>query len=237
MENLNVNQINLHHVIQPIMNLCNNRVYGYEFLLRAHEYTNPELLFSLANKQDKLVQLDKKSIFHILDTVKEKNMEGYNLFINIFPSTLLDPQFPIQLQQIMSGTNLQSSSIVFEISEAENIQDNSPLKVVCSQLKDLGFLIAIDDFGKGGASIKSVIELDPNIVKVDRYITNNMAQSSKKQSIIQLLLDFLKNESNLILEGFESEEDIIMAKKLGVSFGQGFYLGKPKPIHQYLPYF
>lgn len=236
MKNLNVNKINIHHVIQPIKNICNNRVYGYEFLLRSKTCENPELLFSLATKQNQLVQLDKKSIFHILDTVKGKNIEGYILFINIFPSTLLDSQFPVQLQQIMLETNLQPSSIALEISEAESIQDTSLLKEICSQLKGQGFLIAIDDFGKGGASIKSILELEPNLVKVDRYISNNLAQSPKKQGIIQLLLDFLKNESNLILEGFESEEDIMMAKKLGVSFGQGFYLGKPKPIHHYIPY-
>lgn len=237
MENINVNEIDMHHFIQPIVNLDDKQVYGYEFLLRSNPSINPELLFAFASKQNQLVQLDKKSIFKILDVLKQNIIDGFHLFINIFPSTLLDPYFHRQLKEFISEYSIEPNSIVLEINEAENINNIYSLKEACYRLKEQGFLIAIDDIGKGTASMKMILELEPDIAKVDRYFTKDISKSPQKQKLVQFLLDFFTKNTKVVLEGFESEEDINTAKKLGVFYGQGYYLGKPKPIQYYFPNF
>lgn len=196
---------------------------------------NPELLFSYANKQDQLVSLDKRSIFTILNVLKEITCNDIYFSINVFPSTLLDENFLHQLNEVISFTNIKPSSIVLEISEAEKKEHISSLNEICSQLKKQGFLIAIDDMGKGESTLRTIIELEPNIAKIDRYFAKDLFHSPKKQKVLRSLLHFFGDDTTLILEGFESEEDLKTAKDLGISFGQGFYLGKPLPIHYYLP--
>lgn len=106
------------------------------------------------------------------------------------------------------------------------------LKVV-HLLKDKGYAIAIDDFGKGESSLQTVIELEPDFVKLDRYYAVKLSASIKKQNEIQMLLKLCQQKNmKLILEGIEEPTDLAMAKLLGVHLGQGYLLGEPLPISE-----
>ncbi|WP_071392626.1 EAL domain-containing protein [Bacillus tuaregi] len=235
--NMIINQIDFHHEVQPITNLMSKQVFGFEFLLRTRHCQNPELLFKYAKKHDRHVDLDIKSIFKILETAKHEsdNLQGFLLFINICPSTLLDPAFHHNLHKFISVTHIKPSSVVLEISEIHDGISLSMLKKTTAILKKQGFLIALDDIGKGESTIKAVLEIEPNIGKVDRYFAKDIAQSSRKQKAIQCFLQFFGNDIKMVLEGFESKEDLDSAIELGVRFGQGYYLGKPNPFEYYLP--
>ncbi|MGY0694728.1 EAL domain-containing protein [Virgibacillus sp. FSP13] len=229
-------ETDFYHVIQPIMDLSDAKVYGYEVLLRSEQFPNPEFLFNYAKEQDQLFDLDMKSIHKALTTFNKEaaHLEGLHLFINIFPSTLISPDFHYQLQQLKSEVNISPDSIVFEINEAEKMPDLAVLNRAIMELKRQGFVIAIDDIGKGESSLKTVLELEPNIAKIDRYFTRDLATSPKKQKFIKLMLQLFGGEITIVLEGFECKEDLLTAKAMGVPFGQGFYLGKPKPIRSYM---
>ncbi|MCQ6273359.1 EAL domain-containing protein [Bacillus sp. V3B] len=88
-----------------------------------------------------LVELDTKSIFKILDTIKQAstNLDGFNLFINIFPPTLIDPTFQNSLEKLLCLSNIKPSSIVLEISEAERGTNLSILKKISRILKNKDF--------------------------------------------------------------------------------------------------
>ncbi|MBE3555114.1 MAG: EAL domain-containing protein [Thermicanus sp.] len=100
-------------------------------------------------------------------------------------------------------------------------------------LKEKGYTIAIDDFGKGETSLSTALYLEPSFVKLDRYFATDLATSVNKIEVIRTLIDiFQKKKIKIVLEGIEKPIDLAMAKALGVDIGQGYLLGMPKPINE-----
>ncbi|SET08038.1 EAL domain, c-di-GMP-specific phosphodiesterase class I (or its enzymatically inactive variant) [Oceanobacillus limi] len=226
---------NFYHAVQPILNVSTNEIYGYEALLRSNEITNPELLFKSYKEKNLLFELDMSSIQEACMRLTEiPNSEDALLFINIFPSTLVHPSFHKHLKELQSMMSIKSSSIVFEINEAEKEKDLPAIKKVVADLKKEGYLIALDDVGGGESSFQTLLELDPDIVKIDRTYASNLASSPKKQKLIQLLLQLFGKDIPVVLEGIETKEDNAKAKEIGVPFVQGYYFGKPNRLEYYL---
>jgi EAL domain-containing protein (putative c-di-GMP-specific phosphodiesterase class I) len=217
------------HVFQPLYVMDNWKVFGYEALLRCEFFENPELLFRLAMEKNRLYDLDICSIHHALTSVNGRHIR---LFLNVYPSTMVHPSFPDFLENLKSIC-FPKRNILFEINEAEKISDIGLLRKVVHFLKDKGYAIALDDFGKGQSSLHTVIELEPDYVKLDRYYAAELAASKQKQNEIQMLLKLCQQKNmKLILEGIEEPTDLAMAKALGVHLGQGYLLGKPLPISE-----
>lgn len=88
--------------------------------------------------------------------------------------------------------------------------------------------IAIDDLGTGHSRLQSLIELNPDFVKLDRYFAKDLVILAKKQYIIEFLLQLCeKCNSQLIIEGIEDQQSLICLKNMGIKYAQGFFLGKP----------
>jgi EAL domain-containing protein (putative c-di-GMP-specific phosphodiesterase class I) len=221
-----------YHHYQPIFDIRTGELFGYEGLLRTDHFLSPEMFFDFAKKKNKLYELDSRSIYKAAVTYAE---EGYfsragKLLLNVFPSTLTNPLFPTFINQILSSINLSTEQIILEINEDEILDFNKITKAVV-KLKNLGIGIAIDDSGKGHSSIKSVIELNPQIIKLDRYFILNF--NPKKIDVIQFLLHFCEKYScKLIIEGVEEPKTLTLLKSLGVQYVQGYLLGRPSLLNE-----
>ncbi|MCC3359628.1 EAL domain-containing protein [Bacillus sp. REN16] len=135
------------------------------------------------------------------------------------------------MKKIITDNSYFSQQVIFEISEMEAITDFSNLKKNIAELKSEGIKFAIDDVGKGNSNLRSIIELDPDFVKLDKYFSNNLYSEPKKQELIKTILHYTNNHNiNLVLEGLETEMDLAISKAIGVKYGQGFILGRPKAL-------
>jgi EAL domain-containing protein (putative c-di-GMP-specific phosphodiesterase class I) len=216
------------HMYQPLFYLSDLEICGYEGFFRSEFSTNPEDIFRLAKENGRLYELDTQSIFKALLTCSEFGVHsGKLIFVNVFPSTLSDPLFFFFLEKLLKQITIPCQRIVLEISEGEKIEDMNGFLQIVSRLKNYGFLIAIDDVGKGFSKLQRIIELEPNFIKLDRYFSVDLSTSPKKQRFISLILDYYKGSVKMILEGIEKNEDLATAKLLGIPIAQGFLLGKP----------
>jgi EAL domain-containing protein (putative c-di-GMP-specific phosphodiesterase class I) len=223
------------NVFQPIYHLSNEEISGYESLLRCGFVESPELLFTYANEQGCVHELDIASITNSVKdfAVYYKNINSYDLFlsVNVYPSTITMPFFPQVLEQLIESASLSNQQIVLEINESEQIKDlNKLIKNICV-LKEKGFLIALDDLGKGEYSLHALMEIEPHVIKFDRYFAKDLVKSSKKQKVLSYAVSFFGEDTKIILEGIETEEDMKCAKDLGILYGQGYYFAKPQPLH------
>ncbi|MFV8827728.1 EAL domain-containing protein [Alkalihalobacterium sp. APHAB7] len=218
-----------YHFIQPIYNIQSWKKYGYEVLLRSN-LGAPNLLFDYAKQNNRLYELDTGSIEKVFTSDDIVNsVKSELLFINIFPSTLLNPMFPMFILDLKNQTKLSCKQVVFEINESEVVSNIITLKERIEMLKEYGFLIAIDDLGNGWSSLSQIIELRPHFAKLDRYFSLKLSSSLDKQAMIQALVTYCQlNNIQLILEGLEYEIDLASAKVLGVPMGQGYLLGRPE---------
>lgn len=229
-------EIFFHHY-QPIVNLKTQDIEGYEALFRSHKFINPERAYHFAIRKKKLFELDAHSIQKAVCTFLRDGPIDTNkkLFINVYPSTLLNPNFAPFILQLINHFSIPYHQIVLEIVEHESIKDFSALINVLHHLKSMGLLIAVDDFGKGTDNINRTIEIDSDYIKLDRYFSIGLNGSKKKQAYVDFLVHYCARFNlKLIFEGLETERDIDCARILGVQYAQGYAIGKPQLISQFM---
>jgi len=221
------------HVFQPIFHLGNRQIIAYESLFRCQMVSSPEILFQRAKSLGKLYELDMVSIFNALNEFtmyQEKNGgREYMISLNVFPSTIIISSFPDELLRLVNKTDLIPQQIILEVNESERIEKLELMNTNICRLKEMGFFVALDDVGKGAYPLSVFLEMKVDIVKLDRYFSKDLAKEPKKQSAILGMMQMFK-DSKIILEGIETEEDLRMAKFLGVMYGQGYHLARPMKL-------
>ncbi|MEH7440221.1 EAL domain-containing protein [Neobacillus drentensis] len=228
--------VKMEHVYQPMWNINNMTLFGYEALLRFPEGVvqgEIESCFEWARTAGILYELDTKSIESAINGFPLDQLVHERLFINIYPSTLLHQEFESFIDQFLFTYPDAYGKIVFELNETkleEDIWDIKELKEKIVWLKDRGFCIALDDIGKGAAELQKIIEFAPDYIKLDRYFSKELSKSKEKQEMVSLFIQYSKGKMGLILEGIEQGPDLEQAKKLHVPVVQGYLLGRPQSI-------
>ena len=222
-----------YHEFQPLCQFTDRGRFGYEALLRSLTGINPNDLFQLAMEQNFLFELDTWSMSHALSSffLSSAAEEEGLLFVNLFPSTITADAFPKFVKDLRKRFACAIHRIVIEINETiseESVWYNPVFLQRIKELRKEGFHIALDDVGEGTATLRKIVEVSPDFIKIDCFFAKQLSQSKKKQQVVRLLVDYCRQtESILILEGIERQEDFECAAQLGVTIGQGFYLGRP----------
>ncbi|KUP09586.1 hypothetical protein Q73_02960 [Bacillus coahuilensis m2-6] len=216
------------NIFQPIYNLKEMEIVGYESLMRTTMYKDIKELFQLAHEQEFLYELDTASIKNSLAQFKHTYWEDHVfLSVNIFPSTLGDAQFISFLTQLITELDFEPSRLVLEMNVLVDLTTLEQLKEQISLFQSFGIKIAIDELGKSTSSVVSLIELSPDMVKLDHYFSKDLASITKKQTFLISLLIWLEDKE-IILEGLEAQEDVDKARALGIHYAQGYQLGHPE---------
>ncbi|MCF6808278.1 EAL domain-containing protein [Thiotrichales bacterium 19S9-12] len=230
---LKENRILMHY--QPVVNKHKN-IIGYEALLRAKDCLSKELIypnkiFDLAKHSELLFYLDRDARVRAIKNIKN-NFDGLKLFINFNPSSIYDPTFCLNTTfKAAEKANVLPHNIVFEIIETEKIHDFNYIKDIIVQYKAHGFKIALDDVGSGYNSLNSIINLKPDIVKIDMQLVRNIENDNVKQVIVKRLVEIC-NDLNIksLAEGVETELEYQYLKSVGLEYMQGYFFGKPAPF-------
>ncbi|WOD64886.1 EAL domain-containing protein (plasmid) [Niallia taxi] len=215
--------------VQPIICCLTDTTFGYEILLRTNE-SSPLNLFQAAREQNYLYQLDSSAIDCALSKLNELGILWTNIFINVFPSTIVNPQFKYFINQISNKYPDIIKNIIFELNEDiqdEEVWDSFAFKMHINALKKKGFKIAIDDFGTGAANINTVYNVNPHYIKLDKSYSRNLYTSKEKQRVISMITKFKNRKFSIVLEGIENHQDLKLAKQLGVDYCQGYFISRP----------
>jgi diguanylate cyclase (GGDEF)-like protein len=214
-------------VKQPIMNLVDGKMVGYEFLSRfsVEGLELPDDFFRVCLENNILTLVDRTCLKNCI-TAGQELADSYVQHINLFPSTIID--IPIANLIQIFGENGRNGKYCIEISEQQIIGDPSYLIGAVAQFKKMGIAIAIDDVGFGRSCLESLILLEPHIVKIDKKWVNGIAGTEWRQRSLKRLLKVARSlGSEVVAEGIETKEDMEMLVTLGVKYGQGYYLGRP----------
>ncbi|MFT8872909.1 MAG: EAL domain-containing protein [Sporolactobacillus sp.] len=218
------------HHFQPIVDLVTRQVIGYEALFRCNAFKSPEEAYRQAIADNRLYALDVCSIQAAATRFQQMNSRqgGNRLFINAYPSTVMNDDFSDVLLPLHDQFQASGLSIVLEIIESEIISNFAALSHVIKKFRQRGFCFAVDDFGKGMDNINRTIEMDADFIKLDRYFAAHLSKSEKKQAYVAFMADYCQRFSVCsLLEGVETAEDAAIAAQLGIQFGQGNLFGPP----------
>ncbi|MHB8487744.1 MAG: sensor domain-containing protein [Candidatus Dormibacteria bacterium] len=225
-----VDGLPIHAVYQPIVDLNDGHVVGYEALARPEGFgasDSVETLFEVAHRSGNIRDLDWLCRRAALSQAGSLPA-GILLFINVSVAALLDPLHDVdQLMLLLEWTGRSPHRLVLEIGEHESVRDFDRLRLVLMSYRGAGVRFAIDDLGEGFATTELLETAEPEFVKLARSLTMNAARKSSRVAIRTALTFARVHDSIVIAEGVENELVSDRIRSLNIPLGQGFGLGRP----------
>jgi EAL domain-containing protein (putative c-di-GMP-specific phosphodiesterase class I) len=219
---------------QPIFSVAHGRAVGYEALLRGadsggHPVT-PMSLFDHCRDSGQIVLLDRLARgVHLRNFAAQDSGHGW-LFLNVNPRVVVEGRrYGSFFRQLLDSEKFPPHRVVVEILEAATTEEEE-LKEAVAYYRDLGCLIAIDDFGAGHSNFDRIWRLRPDIVKFDRSIVAQAGRSREIRAIIPGMVSLVHEAGSLVLmEGIETEEEAMVAMEADAEFVQGYFFARPAP--------
>ncbi|HEX7132026.1 MAG TPA: EAL domain-containing protein, partial [Iamia sp.] len=209
-------------VYQPIVRLGDGAVVGYEALSRDPEGEHtPDELFAAAASIDRKVDVERACLEAIAaggpapaDTL---------LFVNVSPALLATTRYD----------DLRSAlppRLVLELTEQEEVTDPDAVRTILQPWVRHGARLAVDDAGAGYSSLKQVVDLGPEFLKVDRSLVVDIHRDRRRQAVVAALVAFAAEiGADVIAEGVERRSELAWLRSAGVTLAQGFLLARPGP--------
>jgi EAL domain-containing protein (putative c-di-GMP-specific phosphodiesterase class I)/GGDEF domain-containing protein len=228
-------------VYQPIFDLNTMELFGHEALTRGpldSAFESPDLLFQFAGEREATWELEQlcldSSASHYAST------PGSLLFLNVEADSIASLSTRgVQALAPLLGLRYP---VVLEVTERSAIRDLPVFRDSLAMLREHGFRIAIDDAGSGYASLQSIAELRPNFLKVASTLVTGLHEDTIKRDVVEMLVNLSRRIDALcVAEGIETPEDLEECRRLGIPYGQGFYIGVPeekpalRPAREFVP--
>ncbi|MGH2734229.1 MAG: EAL domain-containing protein [Actinomycetota bacterium] len=227
---LNGNGNTLWMVFQPIAELTTGRVVGVEALARfaSKPYRTPDAWFRDAAAAGLLVELELAAARAAL-THLDRLPAGVSMWLNVSPATAMAEAFH-ELIADVAGERL-----VIEITEHARVVDYDALLAALTKLRKRGVRLAVDDAGAGFATLRHILRLAPDAIKLDVALTRNIDRDQARRALASALIAFAaETGASMVAEGIETEAEAKTLRALRVSFGQGYHLARPGPLSSVL---
>jgi diguanylate cyclase (GGDEF)-like protein len=228
----------LYPVFQPIVNLADSSIYAHEALIRGPQGTamhTPDILLKAAAHEQLGYEFENACVVTAMKVWGGLSVPG-RLFVNMSASVLtqlLSIRGREALTDLVLSLGVTPRMLVLEITEHERVEDMDHLAEVVALVRSAGVSLALDDFGDGRSSLRLWSQLKPEIVKIDKYFTKNISAHGDKLKTIQALQQIAAIfGTELVAEGIETPEDLRVLRDMGITYGQGYFLGHPdrKPL-------
>jgi EAL domain-containing protein (putative c-di-GMP-specific phosphodiesterase class I) len=213
-------------VYQPIFDLADMRVCGWECLSRFNlePGRTPDVWFQEAAEVGMGMELECHAIRAALAGLAVFPSQMY-LAINCSPQLVLSRR----LDGLLAG--YPGERIVLEITEHAVVEDYRLLQLALEGPRQRGMKVAIDDAGAGYASMRHILQLRPDMIKLDISLTQGIDLDPQRRAMASALVAFARETgSTIVAEGVETVHELDMLKRLGADKVQGFLLGHPLPL-------
>lgn len=229
-----ISERRLQPVFQPIVDLQTGAVLGFEGLIRGPSDSplhSPVNLFEHATRCGMSVMLDRTCRRVNTERFAELDLPGF-LFLNINPETLLAPDHrPGETVAFLARIGLPAERIIIELTETHPNCSYLALKEATRHYRESGFRIALDDLGEGFSNLRLWSELRPDFVKLDKHFVQNIQNDPLKEQFVRSMVDIARESgAMLVAEGIESPAELRTLRNLGVTYGQGYLIGRPLSI-------
>ena len=209
-----------HAVFQPIVSLTDGCVRAYEALTRFDDGQAPDTHFRDAHAVGLGRELEEAAVRLALDS-REGLLPDVPITLNFSPAVLIELAGDPLLQ-------LPPQPIVVEITEHARVDDYRTLRTALEAVPHLP--LSVDDAGAGFASLRHILELQPEYVKLDIGLVRDVHRDPARAALVAGMCHFARNTGKvLIAEGVECREEAEALRELGVELAQGYYFAVPAP--------
>jgi diguanylate cyclase (GGDEF)-like protein len=220
-------------VLQPSVELRSGMPIGVEALVRWHHprrgLLTPVHFVRAVEASDLLGQFTRKILDRALKVAATLAAAGHELTVsvNLSPRSLLDPQLPADLAEMLRLHRVPARHLTLEIIETVVVSPLPVIDQVLHSLRSLGVRFAVDDFGTGYSSLTFLTRISVDELKVDRTFVAKMGESKQTAAIVNAVVDLGRQLGiRVVAEGVETAEQRAALVRLGCDAGQGFHFGR-----------
>jgi EAL domain-containing protein (putative c-di-GMP-specific phosphodiesterase class I) len=213
-------------VVQPVIDLATGEVFAVEALSRfgLEPVRPPDVWFADAHRCDLGTALEVLAVRQAL-AVLAHLPEHVALTINVGPATVRSPLFLEALE------GAPHERLILELTEHSVVDDYRELIAALRSLRRSGLRVAVDDTGSGYSSLAHILRIAPDFIKIDRDLTSGIDLDPVRRAMALALVTFAADTgAEIVAEGIETVEELAELRRLGVSYGQGYHLGRPAPV-------
>ena len=225
-----------HNVYQPIVSLAAGQIVGFEALLRwqhpTRGYLGPEEFITVAEETGLIRDLGWWNLREACRQMTEwrANYGAYSqltMSVNLSPKQFLQANLVEDIRSLLRELNLPPQALKLELTESTVMGDPSTAIEMLQQIKSLGISLAIDDFGTGYSSLSYLHRFPLDTLKIDRSFISSIGNGEETEIARTILPMALNLNLDVVAEGVETIEQLILLKKLHCKYGQGYYFSKP----------
>lgn len=213
-------------VYQPIVDLLDGRTVVVEALCRftIEPHRSPDAWFSDAWQAGLGADLELAALEAALSRLDRIPMPC-RIALNVSPSVLIHEEL---LRRV---TTAGATRVVIELTEHTAVDDYDDVRAAADLLRDRGARLAVDDIGAGFASIRHIVKLVPEVIKLDRELVGGIDADPVRKSFAEALVGFATSVgSDIVAEGLETADELAMVRALGIRYGQGFLIAPPAGV-------
>ena len=215
---------------------------SYEILIRMWDKENnfipPDDFLPTAQRYQLMAEIDMWVLWTYLETVTKNPKHIDNLHsahINLAGSSLTNPDFQAKVKEAVIHFNFPWRKLELEVTETSAVGNFNKANEFIVWLKNVGIGLALDDFGTGMASFEYLKSLPFDVVKIDGSFVKDMHNDPIDKAVIKYIHEIseLKGQET-VAEYVETQKDVDVLREIGITYGQGYFLGKPKPLKEWL---
>ncbi len=229
-------------VYQPKVDIATRRISGSEALVR---WMHPEFglispvnFIPLAENSGMIVSIGewvlREACFR---AVEWQNVTGeeFNMAVNVSIRQLSEPDFPNVVEQVLTDSGLNPSSLVIELTENLIMEDAESNVIKLNQLKALGVKLSIDDFGTGYSALNYLQRFAMDQLKIDQSFIKQIENADENHPIVRALILLAHDLGmHVVAEGVETEPQLELIAGLNCDEYQGYLCSKPVPSHEFI---
>jgi EAL domain-containing protein (putative c-di-GMP-specific phosphodiesterase class I) len=224
---------------QPIIELKNNNLVGFEALVRWKHRTRgliyPLEFISLAEETGLIVPLSDWILREACREIRALQQRfpstpALRVSVNVSSRQLL-PGLADSIAEVLSAEGLGAGCLAIEVTESMIMEHTKAALETLARLQEMGVQIHIDDFGTGYSSLSYLHSFPINALKIDRSFIARMSANNENQEIVRTIIALAQNlKLDVIAEGVELDHQLSAIKRLDCRYGQGFIFSKPLPV-------
>ena len=228
---------------QPIINMQEKKFKSAEALIRIiskkYGFINPALFIPYAEKNGKISEIDSvvmKKVFEFISSNEFKNLGLEYIEINLSMVDCMDNTLANRIIRLMQDYDIDPKLINLEITESYDSLNNEISRDNIKKLEAFGINFSLDDYGTGYSNIERFSKFPIKIVKIDKSLVDSANEESMKLVLKNTFKLISELNRETVVEGVETEEQVVMFEEFGCNYIQGYYFSKPLPLNDFISF-
>ena len=226
---------------QPKYRISDEKLAGAEALVRWKHpewgLQSPAEFIPLFEQNGFITKLDQFVWDKACSSMKEWDLEGLpriSVSVNVSRADIYNADLSEILRETVEKYQLPASRLHLEITESAYTENPKQIIDTVSRLRDMGFIIEMDDFGSGYSSLNMLNEMPIDILKLDMKFIRSETAKPNSQGILRFIIDLARwMHLDVVAEGVETGEQLERLRQIGCDYVQGYYFAKPMPCEEF----